>query len=491
MFQVVRRGFFYSLNKLRKFAIYYVLMRLVLRRRSKDISFGGLIIVGHSRNFNVKYALDDLREELEECVKLFDCKEDLLRKQRLNYLISFDNDSNIVLHRNYRELLLKSASLVPNLDTYTVSEIALKHILTSCFSQESLNNDFLILLLNRIYSRLEFHPLMMTNNHFFRNLLAGISISVVTGQDRMVRKFGSFIVLFIRDYFSEEGLLVYEKSSHYQALFLKWQLEILYIFKYHGIFVDFLNFFKENVQRNLENYLQVLDKKIFLGDITPDMSSRSLFKALHFYSNLLGESSAARNFFDWRSGHGLFYLEKDTLVYFIQDGSVFGSSHGHLPSFNLVINKSGLNVIGDLGRTNYSADFDFQTLPENHTSIYILHKRERIYLDFNFSSADKSSVLYELRNSHAILFSGTLRIGSFEDYVLLEYNITLKRPKRLGFTLIIRPDLEFELDCLTIISVGSVQAADDYGISASPLNRVVLMSKGIDTTHSLKVKIRV
>lgn len=488
MIEFISKFFYFGLNKLRNFDFYYVCMIFVLRFKSRNFKGAELVKSGSDLplklDFNIKVC-NDLKHELAD---LFDSKELKLRQQRLNYLIKF-NERYIVLDRSFRELFFAQRKSFLSFDTYTLSEIGLNHIFVSHVTQERCSVDILNELLRRIYSRLEFHPFGMTNNHFFRNIISALCITVEIKDSIKFNLFSRYIQYYIDNYFSEDGLLIYEKSSSYQALFLKWQAQLVFIFNFHGIETDYSRFFISNFSRHARNYITVLRSKIFIGDITPDVSTVDLLNSLKFYRKFFNIKTAAKSLIDKKSGHGVYYLNKNTMIYFVLNTQVFASSHAHFPSFNFVISHKGKNIIDDVGRINYTKEFFFQTKAKNHNSVFFYNGSELTYLDFDYFDSSLGEIIFRIRDTKSEDVSGFLRITLIEDSICLSYNLRLKRSRKLYFILVHPSEVNFTFEDVSIISCEKILSASDYGVTDGYLNRSCFETRDRLFVHNVQFNI--
>jgi len=488
MIEFISKVFYYVLNKLRKFDFYYVCMIFVLRVKSRN--FKGIELLKNQSGLLLKvdFKLKVKNNTNDEFPDFFDLRELKLRQQRLNYLIKFD-ESYILLDGAFRDLFIVQRKSISLLDTYTLSEIGVNHIFVSCVTQDSCNIGMLNLVLSRISNRLEFHPFGMTNNHFFRNIISALCISVAISDRLMFKVYSRYIQYFLNDYFSEDGLLLYEKSSSYQALFLKWQAQLLFIFKLHGIETEYTNLFMLNVTRHIGNYIDVLSKKIFIGDVTPDVSSEDLLNSLKFFTKYLNIKTATKSFIDTRSGHGMHYLDNNTMIYFVQNAQVFGASHAHFPSFNFVINQNNTKIIDDLGRINYTDDYIFQTKAENHNSVFFYNGSKASYLEFVYFDSGPGDITFHLSDSNSEDVMGSLRIASVEDSVYLTYDISFQRPRRLFFAFVHSTLANFSIQGVSITSCDEILSTSDYGVSGGYVKRSCFETFDSLLVHYVQFKI--
>ncbi len=463
-------------------------MKLLLSFKSRR--FKSSVLVNYSRlsPFLVKF---DFRKDEINCDlldNLFDVRELNFKRQRLNYLFRFHSD--FINIENYSDnIFLIDKKKLHSLDTYSISEISVNYIFLSYIANKPMDVALLLGLLNRISSRLEFHPFGQTNNHFFRNIIAGLCISVAVNDKNKFEEFSRYILYFINEFFSKEGLLMYEKSSNYQALFLKWQLQILFIFSFHKIETEYLDFFTSNIAKHLENYVIALSNKINIGDITPDVTSEDLCNSLQFFSNILSIRSTKKSFFDKDSGHGVYYFDEKSMIYFIQKTNIYKSSHSHAPSFNFVLTKNSTNIINDLGRINYTDEYDFQTKAHNHNSVFFYKNSKQVYLDFEYVKSIGDSIFFSVNQSQTNVVNGLLVITCKEDCFLFTYNLTFVKPVKLFFILLLHPKTSFSIDGLVNVRVDKLISASDYGVKGLLLNRTEF--EAIDSALSYNMSLNI
>lgn len=159
-------------------------------------------------------------------------------------------------------------------DSYSISErvsnwcILLNPLKTNLKLSSDINGS-ICEQLDHLLENLEFRG-TSTNNHILNNARALYIGGCITNEDKYSES-GRLIIKNVHKMLFSKNGMSREGSSHYQVIFTKWLLEILW-FAY--IFKDkqFINQIKGPIYRNLQASIFFLDFKDFpfIGDISPD-----------------------------------------------------------------------------------------------------------------------------------------------------------------------------------------------------------------------------
>ncbi len=484
----LKKLFFFLYGNLRRYRIYFYIMKFLLNFKLKN-NYRINVVYDNSSNYKeIVYDFSDINLN-KKSFEFYDSRELKFKKYRLNYLFEFHPTKLLISYSAEKDINHNLQSF-KRLDTYSLSELLVNYLFIHSLNSIPIDNKLLAKCYLRINARLEFHAFGQTNNHFLRNIIAVLVSSIAINDKKTFTKHSNYLSFFISNYFSKSGLLKYEKSTNYQSLFLKWQLQIVYIFNYYRIKTDYTDFFISNISKHLANFLNVLKFQINIGDLTPDVNSVDLYNSLIILSNSILISSNENSFFDQVSGHGMIYFQNKSIVYFIQEIYPYKSSHGHSPSMNYVLNKNGQNLVSDLGRLNYSKEFNFQTNANNHNAVYFIEGCKTIFLDYVYSNSSDDCICFKSKSLPNLSSSSNFRILNLIDGFSLNYEINLTKPARMFIILIIAKAAKYQyLGGLRQVNSDEINSAIDYGIYGDTYYRLIFESSDISLSYNFTINI--
>ena len=484
----LRKLFFYLYGNLRRYRIYFYIMKFFLNFKLKN-NYQINVVYDNSSNYKeIVYDFSDITLK-KESFDFYDSRELKFIKHRLNYLFDY-YPTKLLISYSAEKNINHNLQSFKRLDTYSLSELLVNYSFLHSLNSFPIDYKLLAKCYLRINSRLEFHAFGQTNNHFLRNIIAVLVSSVAINDKKTFTKYSNYLSYFISNYFSKSGLLKHEKSTNYQSLFLKWQLQIVYIFNYYRIKTDYTDFFISNISNHLANFLNVLKFQINIGDITPDVNSINLYNSLKILSNSILISSNENSFFDEISGHGMIYFENKSIVYFIQEINFYKSSHGHSPSMNYVLNKNGQNLVSDLGRLNYSKEFNFQTNANNHNAVFFIEGYKPIYLDYVYSNSSDDCICFKSKSLPNLSSCSNFRILNLIDGFSLNYEMNLSKPARIFIILIISKSAKYQFfGGLRQVNCEQINSAIDYGRYGDTYYRLTLESSDISLSYNFTINI--
>ena len=293
---LIHKIFNYFINKIRIFKLYYVLQKIRLNNLIKDQS----ITFNKVNKYNFRIDFKNFRSK--KFYKNYDSKELNYSKLRCNQFFEFKSnyilvDSNIL--KIHKKINFNS------IDTYTLSEISSNLVLYSFITKSKLNKNNLVIYLNKIESKLEFHFSKNTNNHFFNNIRACILLSLYLKDKKKLIFYLKCMNFFFLNFVSDRGILIFEKSNNYQSLFTIWIIELYFILKYNGYAIKELDIQINLCMNIVDKLIYLNNNNAFIGDISPDKTTNQILKRLIFWKKLKGDKSVNfKNnflFFDKRS----------------------------------------------------------------------------------------------------------------------------------------------------------------------------------------------
>ncbi len=427
----------------------------------------------------------------KEFYRYYDSRELKFKMNRLNYLFEF-YPTKLLISYSAEKKIHHALQSFSKLDTYSLSELLVNYIFLHSVISLPVDNKLIAKCYLRINSRLEFHAFGQTNNHFFRNIIAVLISSLAIDDKKTFKIYSNYLSYFINNYFSSTGLLKYEKSTNYQSLFLKWQLQLLYIFNYYNVKTDYTDFLHSNVSCHLANFLNVLNFKINIGDITPDVDSVDLYNSLKILSNSMFICTNENSFFDEISGHGMIYFENKSIIYFIQDNDYYRSSHGHLPSLNYVLCKNGQNLVSDLGRLNYSKIFNFHVNSNYHNSVFFRDGSKTTYPDYVYLYSKDDCICFKSKKLENLLQSSHFRIINLSDGFSLNYEVNLLKPVRMFIILIVSKSAKYQLfGGLRKVKSDEINTVIDYGKYGNPYYHLTFESSDISLSYNFTINIHI
>lgn len=357
-------------------------------------------------------------------------------------------------------------------DSYSISErICNLILLMRHFSIDGKEQDLIsasiVEQLSFLMDHLEFRG-SATNNHLFNNgraLYIGGSFLMTMGDEttiehgRIFQAAGKNIIekLYHR-IFSDTGMNR-EGSSHYQLIFTKWLLEILWTAHYISD-SEMVKFIKKKSQKAVKAscFFLDFDQFPFIGDISPDFDigffkdlgkvspaiiNGSIFEAEHKSTSGIGYFLYADEKYDKQlsyldlnfqsDGYHLIESKQISMLFYINPNNFVGANtHAHSDIGSFILWYQGKLIFDDRGRSTYKNNkqgddarsiVSHNGLRINNSEPIVAHNLNSFPELHTKSYLGKSAIVYILsENSIAIRFYGYSRHGR-EVVVSREFSI--------------------------------------------------------------------
>ena len=323
--------------------------------------------------------------------------------------------------------------------------------------------------------------------------MAGFLISIYTNNKNDIERYHKYYLFFIQNYISEKGILLFEKSNNYQALFIKWNLQFYILirsFGYTSIEID--NITKKSLDI-ISNYRKLLQHKIFIGDITPDVSNYDLINSLNYYENIINNSFShnKENLIDIYSGHYFFNFDFNSFLYYISNESN-NNSHFHYSLNNFVLFHNNYLILGDIGRTNYTNEYNWMINREFHNNISLNFKNVNFEPILIFNSNSNNEITFSFKPNHLITNKSKLTLLFYETEVILKYFLESSNDFDINLRYVLNKNFVtlFDYSQLEINSIDSVISSSDYGEIDDLFNIILIKSKIKSYTYNFDIKLK-